>query len=98
MTDDMTTVDKLAMIVGGSFVVLGTVLMGIVEALVGNPSAVPVTNDAGQVVATTTFPVEVRAYLIALGLLVWLAAGVYKLVARAPRETATTAPTGAATE
>lgn len=98
MTDDMTTVDKLAMIVGGSFVVLGTVVLGIVEALVGNPSPVPVTNEAGQVVATTTFPVEVRATLIALGLLVWFAAGVYKLVAREPRETATTAPASAATE
>jgi hypothetical protein len=98
MTDDMTTVDKLAMIVGGSFVVLGTVVLGIVEALVGNPSAVPVTNEAGQVVATTTFPVEVRATLIALGLLVWFVAGAYKLVAREPRETATTAPAGTAAE
>ena len=98
MTDDITTVDKLAMIVGGSFVVLGTVVMGIVEALVGSPSPVPVTNDAGQVVAATTFPVEVRAALILLGFLVWFAAGVYKLIARDPQPAATTAPTGTVTE
>jgi hypothetical protein len=95
---DMTGVDKLAMIVGGSFVVLGTVVLGIVEALVGSPSPVPVTNEAGQVVAATTFPVEVRAALIALGLLVWFAAGVYKLIAREPRAAAASAPTGTATE
>jgi len=95
---DLTTVDRLAMLLGGALVVLGTVVLGILEALLGNPSPVPVTNEAGAVVATTTFPVEVRAYLIAFGMLVWLIAGVYKLIAGVPRERGTAAPRGTAAE
>jgi ABC-type Fe3+-siderophore transport system permease subunit len=91
-----TTTDKLAMLVGGSFVLLGTVVMGTVEALIGNPSTMPVTNEAGQVVATTTFPVEARAALIALGLLVWFAAAVYTVATPRQAEEAAPAATGTA--
>jgi hypothetical protein len=91
-----TTTDKLAMVVGGSFVLLGTVVLGTLDALIGNPSPIPVTNEAGQVVAATTVPVEVRAYLIALGLLVWFAAAVYKVATPRPAEEPATAATGAA--
>ncbi len=84
------------MVVGGSFVLLGTVVLGTLDTLIGNPSPIPVTNEAGQVVATTTFPVEVRASLIALGLLVWFAAAVYKVATPRRAEEPATAAAGAA--
>jgi hypothetical protein len=40
-----------------------------------------VTNEAGDVIAAPTIPVEIRATLIGLGLLVWGCYGVYRLAA-----------------
>ena len=79
-TSPMSTADRAAMIVGGACIVLGTVVLGTLETIIGNPSPVPVTNEAGEVLATTTFPVEVRAGLVMLGLVVWLVYGLYRLV------------------
>ncbi|RXK49561.1 hypothetical protein EAF64_11160 [Halorientalis pallida] len=81
------------MLVGGALVVVGTVVLGLIETFVGNPSPVPVTNEAGDVIASPTIPVEIRATLIALGLLVWGLYGVYKLAAPSGGEST---PTGTA--
>lgn len=77
---ETTTFDKLAMILGGGLILLGTLVMGVLETVIGNPSPVPLTNEAGDVIAATTFPVDVRAYVILLGLFVWFLFGVYKLI------------------
>jgi hypothetical protein len=85
----MSAADRAAMIVGGSLIVVATVVLGLIETFVGNPSPVPVTNGAGEVIAAPTIPVEIRATLIALGLLVWGVYGVYRVVAPSGGEPAT---------
>ncbi|SDE70764.1 hypothetical protein [Halorientalis regularis] len=80
-TPTMSAADRAAMLVGGSLIVVGTVVLGLIETFVGNPSPVPVTNEAGDVIAAPTIPVEIRATLIGLGLLVWGCYGVYRLAA-----------------
>lgn len=72
--------DKLAMALGGGLILLGTAVLGFFETVIGNPSAIPITNDAGEVVATTTFDPSLRASIIALGLIVWLLYALYKVV------------------
>ncbi|MDY6819343.1 MAG: hypothetical protein SVG88_11835 [Halobacteriales archaeon] len=78
--DRTTTVDSIAMALGGGLIFLGLVVLGVLEAIIGNPHAVPQTNDAGKVVATTTFDPTLRAAIIALGMLIWLLYGLYKVV------------------
>lgn len=67
---DLGLADRIAMTLGGGLILLGVVVLGILEALIGTSNPVPVTNDAGEVVAATTFPVELRTALIAAGLVV----------------------------
>lgn len=62
--------------------VLGIVVMGVVETLVGTPNAVPVT-EGGEVVAGTTLSPELRAGLVALGLAVGGGYAVLRLVVTA---------------
>jgi hypothetical protein len=69
--------DRIAMALGGGLVLLGTAVLGFFETVIGNYHAMPVTNDAGDVVATTTFDPSLRAAIIALGLLVWLGYALY---------------------
>ena len=93
MTDTLPAADRAAMIVGGSLIVIGTVVLGLIETFVGNPSPVAVTNEAGDVIAAPTIPPEIRAALIGLGLLVWGVYGVYKLAAPTGGETTPTGTT-----
>jgi hypothetical protein len=81
------------MIVGGSLIVIGTVVLGLIETFVGNPSPVAVTTESGELIAAPTVPPEVRAGLVGLGLLVWGLYGVYKLAAPTSGETAPTGTT-----
>ena len=87
-TPTMSAVDRAAMLVGGALIVVGTVVLGLIETFVGNPSPVAVTTEAGEVIAAPTVSPEIRAGLIGLGLLVWGLYGVYRLAAPMGGETA----------
>lgn len=76
--DDLTTADRIALYVGGGLVVFGVVVIGFLEIVAG--STHPVT-DEGQTVHEALIPLEIRSYVILLGLLVWAAYAVYKVFA-----------------
>jgi len=96
-TPTMSAIDRAAMLVGGALIGLGTVVLGLIETFVGNPSPVAVTTEAGEVIATPTVPPNVRAGLIGLGLLIWGLYGFYRLATPMGGET-TTAGTTTATK
>ena len=80
--ESITTIDRLAMLVGGGLVLLGTVVLGIVEVLAGEPyGAAPVTNDAGEIIASPFVDPNLRTGLVILGLLALLLWGLYKMAA-----------------
>ena len=95
MTDKLTFADRMAMLLGGGLIVLGTIVLGFFEAILGTPNTMPVTNDAGEVTAATTFDPQLRAYIIAAGLIVWLVYVVYKVAQPTPPETSDPTPSGA---
>lgn len=78
-TNDLPLADKLAMVVGGGLVLFGVTVMGTLETLLGSAHSVPQTNEAGEVVAHTTFAPNLRAAIIALGLVVFFLYGLYKV-------------------
>jgi hypothetical protein len=89
MTTTLTTIDKAAMAISGGLMLLGIVVLGIVELLAGQPfGAAPVTNEAGEVVATPFVDPTLRTGLVILGLAVVLLWGLYR-VARQPGEDVT---------
>jgi len=78
MTD---TIQKAAMALGGGLITLGIVVLGIVEILAGKPyGAVPLTNDAGAVIATPAVDPVVRTGLVLAGLAVLGLYGAYAAV------------------
>ena len=85
MTD---IIDKAAMALSGGLIVLGTVVLGIVEILAGQPySPVPLTNDAGEIVATPMIDPTIRIGLVLAGIAVLGVYAAYKLVTPVPEET-----------
>lgn len=80
-TDANTTADRIAMWLGGGLILLGVVVLGLVNELATAPHVEVV--EEGTVVATPVVSPDLRAYIIALGLLVWLGFAIYKLT-RAP--------------
>lgn len=74
---DLTTADKIAMYVGGGLVVLGVAVIGFLEMLLG--ATHPVTGE-GQIVHEAIVPVDVRAGIVLLGLLIWGLVAIYKVV------------------
>jgi hypothetical protein len=83
---ELTTADKIAMYVGGGLVVLGTVGIGLVEMIAGSPH--PVSGE-GQIVHEALVPLEIRSYIILVGLLIWGLYAIYKVVAIKPSAGAT---------
>lgn len=80
MQHNYDAIDKLAMAVGGALMLLGVVVLGIVEILGGEPySAAPITNEAGEIVATPMIDPNLRTGLVILGLLVLLLWGLYRM-------------------
>ena len=77
----LTTADRIAMYVGGGLLLIGTVGVGLLEVLAGTPH--PVTGD-GQIVHEALVPLEIRSYVILLGLLIWGLYAVYRVVATSP--------------
>lgn len=74
-----STADRIAMLVGGGMIVIGTIVLGFVNTITNNPHLEVV--EEGEVVAEPLVPPDLRAYLILLGLVVWLLYGLYKVVA-----------------
>jgi hypothetical protein len=77
---DMNAIDKAAMLGSTGLMFLGIVVLGVVEILDGPPyGAAPVTNDAGEVVATPGVDPAIRTGLVVAALVVLLLWSVYKL-------------------
>lgn len=78
MTD---IIDKAAMALSAGLMLLGVVGMGLLELLVGAPySPVPVTNEAGEVVATPLISPQIRTGVVLAGLAVLGLYAAYKIV------------------
>jgi hypothetical protein len=73
----LTTADKFGMYVGGGLIVLGVVVIGLLEMLLGSPH--PVSGE-GQIVHEALVPLAIRSYIILAGLAVWALTAVYKLI------------------
>jgi hypothetical protein len=90
-TDTTDTIDRLAMGLSGALMLLGVVVLGVVEVLAGPPyGAAPVTNDAGEVVATPMVDPAIRTGLVIAGLAILLLWGLYRMIQ--PGGTGETAP------
>jgi len=77
MTD---IIDKAAMALSAGLMLFGIVGMGLLEILVGAPySPVPITNDAGDVVASPLFSPELRTGVVLAGLAVLGLYAAYKI-------------------
>ena len=81
--EQFNTADKIAAYLGGGLVVLGVVVIGLLEMLLG--SGHPVDGE-GQIVHEALVPLEIRSYIIILGLVIWGGYAIYKLVATTPAE------------
>lgn len=70
MADDTTDkADKIAMVLGGGLILLGTTVSGIVESFFTDHTVEP-DGALGDVVIHTTISQTFRAYTIALGFVV----------------------------
>ncbi|MEF8841357.1 MAG: hypothetical protein V5A62_06980 [Haloarculaceae archaeon] len=72
----LTTADRIALYGGGGLVLLGTVVIGLLEMLLGSPH--PVSGE-GQIVHEALVPLEIRSYVILLGLLIWGGYAIYRV-------------------
>lgn len=89
MESNYDTIDRVAMFVSGGLMLLGIVVLGLVETLAGKPyGASPLTNEAGEVVATPMVDPALRTGLVLLGLMVLLLWGVYRFTASPGEEAA----------
>jgi hypothetical protein len=76
-----TTVDRIALTLSGVLATLGIVVSGLVETFTGKPyGATPLTNDAGEIVATPTVDPQLRTGLVIAGLVVFTLWGGYRLL------------------
>jgi hypothetical protein len=97
MLDDMDPIDKAAMFLSTGLLFVGVVVLGLIETFDGAPegapaSATPVTNEAGEVVATPGLDPSLRTVFVVAGLLVLLVYAVYKVATPATdRDVRTTA-------
>ena len=78
MTD---IIQKAAMALSAGLMLLGLVGMGILEILAGQPySPVPITNEAGEVVATPLISPQLRTGVVLAGVAVLGLYAAYKIV------------------
>jgi hypothetical protein len=78
---ETTIADQIALYVGGGLVLLGTVGIGLLEIVAGSPH--PVTGE-GQIVHEALVPIQIRSYIILLGLTIWGAYAIYKVLFTTP--------------
>jgi hypothetical protein len=82
MESNITMIDRAAIALGGGLMLLGIVVLGFAEVLAGQPyGAAPMTNDAGEVIATPMVDPALRTGLVILGLAVLLLWGLYRFTA-----------------
>lgn len=87
MTD---IIDKAAMALSAGLMLLGIVGMGIAELLVGQPyGPVPITNEAGEVVATPLFSPQLRTGVVLAGIAVLALYAAYTIVTPLAEEAGT---------
>ncbi len=80
-------IDKVALAFSAGLMLLGIVGLGIVEILAGKPyGAAPLTNEAGEVVATPAVDPTLRTGLVIFGLLVLTLWGLYRMAATEPAD------------
>ena len=73
-------IDKAVMALSGGLMLLGIVGLGIVEILAGQPyGAAPITNDAGEIVATPMVDPTLRTGLVIAGFAILVLYGAFKL-------------------
>ena len=76
-----TTVDRIALALSGTLATLGIVVLGLVETFTGKPfGATPLTNDAGEIVATPTVDPQLRTGVVIAGLVVFALWGGYRVL------------------
>jgi hypothetical protein len=82
MTD---IIDTAARALSAGLMLFGIVVLGIVEILAGEPySPVPITNEAGDVVATPLISPEIRTAFVLAGIAVLGLYAAYRFVAPLP--------------
>jgi hypothetical protein len=80
MEHDTDVLDKAAMGLSAALMLVGIVVLGVVEIVAGPPyGAAPMTNEAGEVVATPMVDPTLRTGLVVAGLAVLFAWGLYKM-------------------
>ncbi|MFA1610320.1 hypothetical protein [Halobellus rubicundus] len=93
---DLNPIDRIVMLVSTGLMFVSVVVLGVVEILDGPPyGAAPVTNDAGEVVATPMVDPQLRTGLVVAALLILLVWAIYKVLTptdgTATQDTATSA-------
>ncbi|MFB6360957.1 MAG: hypothetical protein ABEH59_06495 [Halobacteriales archaeon] len=83
-TSEYKTVDEAALLLGLAFVLLGAAVMGVFETLLGSVHVTQRVSGVGVLVLHTSFNPHLRAYIIAIGLLILLGWGLSR-VSRAIR-------------
>lgn len=80
MANQIDKIDRIALGLSGALMLLGIVVLGLIETLLGEPyGAAPLTNDAGEVIATPAIDPNIRTGLVILGILVLMLWGLYKM-------------------
>lgn len=79
--DTTDTADKIAMILGGGLILLGTTVSGIIESFFTEHTLEP-NGSLGDVVIHTSISPTFRAYTIALGFVVLFLYALYRLANR----------------
>lgn len=80
-TTTTDTADKIAMIIGGGLILLGTTVMGIAESFFTGHTVEP-NGNLGDVIIHTSFDPVLRAYLIAVGFLVLFLYAIFRFVSQ----------------
>jgi len=92
-TDTMDTTDTAALALGYGLALVGIVVLGGVEVAAGEPfGAAPITDEAGDVVATPAVDPALRTGLVLAGLAVLALWGGYRMATAVPASARDVAP------
>jgi hypothetical protein len=97
MKPNYDIVDKAALGISAALMLLGIAVLGVVEILAGQPyGAAPMTDDAGEVIATPLVDPSLRTGLVIAGLVVLLLWGLYRMTTARVEELEAREPEAAA--
>lgn len=74
----LNTIDQIALYVGGGLVLFGTFGIGLIEMITGTTH--PVSGE-GQIQHEALVPMDIRSYIIILGLVIWGLYAIYRFAA-----------------